>query len=49
MVLEVSLVADQAGLLCMLEVIAVTFAYLSIDSLLDPDNLINQPKVMHYG
>ena len=49
MVLEVSLVADQAGLFRMLEVVAMTLAYLPVDCLLDPHDLINKPIKLEHG
>ena len=41
---QVSLVADEHRLFGMLQVISVPFVDLAVDSLLYPNNLIDQPK-----
>ena len=41
---EVSLVADEARLLRMLQVVAVSFVDLAVNGLLDPDDLIDKPN-----
>ena len=44
-ILEVTLVADEAGLFRMLQIVPVTFCNLAVDSLLDPNDFVNHPTV----
>ena len=46
-VTQVTLVADKARLFRMLKIVAMPLVYLPIDSLLDPDNLIDQSTTRH--
>ena len=41
-IFEVTFIADEAGLLCMLQVVSMTLGNLAIDSLLDPYDFINK-------
>ena len=41
-VFEVTFVANETGLLCMLQVVSMTLGNLAIDSLLDPYDFINK-------
>jgi len=48
--IDVPLHADKTSLLSMLQIVAVTLSYLSIDSLLDPGDLINEfvSEMLHH-
>ena len=48
-IFEVTFVADEAGLLCMLQVVSMTLRDLAIDSLLDPYDFINKSILQRNG